>query len=133
MAAAYAAASVVISGAVQPEGVQRAILEAQAMARPVIVSDMAAGPDVVLTAPGVPEGRVTGLRFASGNDAALAAALVRLFSMDESVRRDIGLRGRDWVLGHFNADGVAEQTLRLYGEIAGRDRAPALVPQVRQN
>ncbi|MFZ0845119.1 MAG: glycosyltransferase, partial [Pseudolabrys sp.] len=79
MPAAYGAACVVVSGAVQPEGVQRAIVEAQAMARPVVVSDLAAGPDVVLTAPAVPEGRCTGLRFAAGDDAALAAALLRLF------------------------------------------------------
>jgi len=129
MPAAYAAACAVVSAAVQPEGVQRAILEAQAMARPVIVSDMAAGPDVVLTAPAVPESRTTGLRVPAGNDAALAAALLRLFSMDEPARRAIGLRGRDWVLGHFNAAGVAEQMLRLYGEISGRQGAPALVPQ----
>jgi hypothetical protein len=45
----------------------------------------------------------------------------------------MGARGRDWVLGHFNAGTVAEQTLRLYGEIAGRDKAPALVPRLRQN
>jgi glycosyltransferase involved in cell wall biosynthesis len=119
MPAAYAAASVVVSGAVQPEGVQRALLEAQAMARPVIVSDLAAGPDVVLTAPAVPEGRVTGLRFASGDDAALTGTLLRLFSMPEPARNAMGRRGRDWVLDHFNAAGVAEQTLRLYGEIAG--------------
>ena len=130
MPAAYAAASVVVSAAVQPEGLQRAILEAQAMARPVIVSDLGAGPDVVLTPPAVPESRITGLRFHSGDDAALAAALLRLFSMPEPTRRAIGERGRDWVLGHFNAPAVAEQTLRLYGEIIGpRQRPPALVPQ----
>ncbi len=129
MPAAYAAASVVVSGAVQPEGVQRAILEAQAMARPVIVSDLAAGPDVVLTAPAVPEGRVTGLRFNSGDDAALAAALLRLFFLAEPIRNAMGRRGRDWVLGHFDGAGVAAQTLQLYGEIAGRACAPALVPR----
>jgi len=129
MPAAYAAASVVVSGAVQPEGVQRAILEAQAMARPVIVSDLAAGPDVVLTAPGVPEGRVTGFRFASGDDAALASALLRLFFLAEPVRNAMGRRGRDWVLGHFDGAGIAEQTLRLYGEIAGRACAPTLEPR----
>src|SRR5437763_13436507 len=48
MPAAYAAATVVISASVQPEGLQRAILEAQAMARPVVVSDIAAGLDEVL-------------------------------------------------------------------------------------
>ncbi len=128
MPAAYAAAGVVVSGAVQPEGVQRAILEAQAMARPVIVSDMAAGPDVVLTAPGVPESRITGFRFASGDDAALAAALLRLFFLAEPARNAMGRRGRDWVLGHFDGAGVAAQTLRLYGEIAGRTGTPALAP-----
>ncbi len=133
MPAAYAAACVVVSGAVQLEGVQRAILEAQAMARPVIVSDLAAGPDVVLAAPAVPEGRITGLRFQSGDDAALAAALLRLFSLDEPARNAMGLRGRDWVLEQFNAAGIAAQTLRLYGEIAGRENEPALVPRVRQN
>jgi len=133
MPAAYAAACVVVSAAVQPEGVQRAILEAQAMARPVIVSDLAAGPDVVLTAPAVPESRITGLRFHSGDDASLAAALLRLFSLDEPARTAIGMRGRDWVLGHFDAAGVAEQTLQLYDEILGRENTPALVPPVRQN
>jgi glycosyltransferase involved in cell wall biosynthesis len=134
MAAAYAVASVVVSAAVQPEGLQRAMLEAQAMARPVIVSDLAAGPEIVLTPPTVPESRITGLRFQAGDDAALAAVLLRLFAMPQSVRNAIGGRGRDWVLGHFAADDVAEQTLALYAELAGkRDKAPALVPQARQN
>jgi glycosyltransferase involved in cell wall biosynthesis len=122
MPAAYAAASAVVSAAVQPEGLQRAILEAQAMARPVVVSDLGAGPDVVLTPPVVPENRITGLRFHSGDDAALAATLLRLFSLPEPARRAMGARGRDWVLGHFNAPAVAEQTLRLYGEIIGREK-----------
>jgi glycosyltransferase involved in cell wall biosynthesis len=131
--AAYAAAAVVVSAAVQPEGLQRSILEAQAMARPLIVSDLGAGSDVVLTPPAVPENRITGLRFHAGDDAALAAALLRLFSLPEPIRRAMGTRGRDWVLGHFNATAVAKQTLRFYGEITGRETAPGVVPQSRQN
>lgn len=133
MPAAYAAASVVVSAAVQPEGVQRSILEAQAMARPVIVSDLAAGPDVVLTAPAVPESRVTGLRFHAGDAAALTAALLRLFSMEPTTVTAMGMRGRDWVLGHFNTAVGGEQILRLYGEIAGPARTSAAMPQLRQN
>lgn len=128
MPAAYAAADVVISAAMQPEGSQRALLEAQAMARPVIVSDVGVGTDIVLTPPAVPEGRVTGLRFHAGNDAALAGAILRLYAMPEPTRRAIGVRGREWVLDHFKTDAVADQTLRLYGEIAGRRRAPGLMP-----
>jgi glycosyltransferase involved in cell wall biosynthesis len=133
MPAAYAAASVVVSAAVQPEGLQRAILEAQAMARPVVVSDLGAGPDVVLTPPAVPESRITGLRFHAGDDAALAATLLRLFSLPEPARRAMGARGRDWVLGHFDAPVVAQQTLRLYDEITAREKTAALTARSRQN
>jgi glycosyltransferase involved in cell wall biosynthesis len=119
--AAYAAASVVVSAATQDEGLQRTILEAQAMARPVIVSDLGAGPEVVLAPPSVSEDRMTGLRFSAGDDAALAAALIRLFSMPEAARRAIGVRGRDWVTGHFDASAVADLTLKLYAEtVRGR-------------
>ena len=131
MPAAYAAASVVVSAAIQPEGVQRAILEAQAMARPIVVSDLGAGPDVVLTAPAVPESRIAGLRFHAGDDAALAAALLRLFSMPEPNRATIGRRGREWVLGHFNAAAVTEQTLRLYGEIAASTKPSTRTSQIK--
>jgi glycosyltransferase involved in cell wall biosynthesis len=131
MPAAYAAATAVVSAAVQPEGLQRAIVEAQAMARPVVVSDLGAGPEVVLTAPAVPESRVTGLRFPSGDDAALATALLRLFSMPEPVRRAIGTRGREWVAGHFNAETVAAQMLALYGDVLAGEEAPASARQVR--
>jgi len=116
--AAYAAATVTVSAAVQPEGLQRALIEAQAMARPVIVSHMGAGSDVVLAPPAVPEDRMTGLRFPTGDDRALAATLIRLFSLSEGEQQAIGTRGRDWVLSHFNAPVVAELTLKLYAEVA---------------
>lgn len=119
MAAAYAAATVVVSAAVQPEGLQRAILEAQAMARPVVVSDFAAGPDIVLAEPSVPAGRITGLRFPAGNDAALAATLLRLFAMPDFTRRAIGQRGRQWVTGQFAPGLVAEQILQVYADVTG--------------
>jgi len=121
--AAYAAAAVVVSAATQPEGLQRAILEAQAMARPVVVSDLGAGADVVLSPPTVPEHRMTGLRFAAGDDAALAETLLRLFAMPEATRNAIGGRGRDWVVGHFSARAVAEQTLAVYAALGRRPAA----------
>ena len=118
MPAAYAAATVVVSAAVQPEGLQRAILEAQAMARPVVVSDLAAGPEAVLAPPAVAEERMTGLRVPAGDDAALAAALIRLFSLTDAARIAIGARGRQWVETQFDAGAVARATLALYAEVA---------------
>lgn len=122
MPAAYAAATVVVAAAVQPEGVQRAVLEAQAMARPVVVSDLAAGPEAVLAPPAVSEERMTGLRVAADDEAALATGLIRLFSLTDAARAAVGARGRAWVSDHFNAPGVARETLALYAEIARRPR-----------
>jgi glycosyltransferase involved in cell wall biosynthesis len=121
--AAFAAATVVVNAATQPEGLQRAILEASAMGKPVVVSDLAAGPDAVLAPPAVAEDRMTGLRFSSGDSVALATALLRLFSMPEPARAAIGARGRAWVLANFNTPAVTEPTLRLYAEVAARRRS----------
>ena len=115
--ATYAAAAAVVSAAIQPEGVQRTILEALAMARPVVVSDLAAGPDIVQAPPAVPEERMTGLRFAAGDDEALAGALIRLLSMPEAARRAIGRRGREWVASHCAPATVASQMLAVYASV----------------
>jgi glycosyltransferase involved in cell wall biosynthesis len=117
MPAAYAAATVVVSAAVQLEGLQRAILEAQAMARPVVVSDLAAGPDVVLAPPAVTDDRMTGLRVPAGDEQALAAALIRLFSLSDAGRAAIGARGRAWIGEQFDAPNIARATLSLYAEV----------------
>ena len=120
--AAFAAATVVVNAAIQPEGLQRAILEAEAMAKPVVVSDLGAGPDAVLAPPAVAEDRMTGLRFSAGDLVALATALVRLFSLPPAARAAIGARGRAWVLANFNTAAAAEPTLRLYEQVTARRR-----------
>jgi glycosyltransferase involved in cell wall biosynthesis len=88
-----------------------------AMARPVIVSDLAAGPEIVLTPPGVAEDRMTGLRFRSGDDGELAAALIRLFSAPESTRGAMGLRGRQRILAQYADPGGMTQILDVYAEL----------------
>ncbi len=115
--AAYGAATAVVSAAIQPEGLQRTILEALAMARPVVVSDLAAGRDVVLAPPAVPEERMTGLRCAAGDAEGLAAALIRLLSMPDAVRRAIGRRGREWVAAHCAPATVAQELLAVYAAV----------------
>jgi glycosyltransferase involved in cell wall biosynthesis len=116
--AAYGAAVAVVSAAIQLEGPQRSLLEAMAMARPVIASDLAAGPETVLAPPAVAEDRMTGLRFPPGDDGELAAALIRLLSAPESTRSAIGRRGRERVMAEFANAGAMTQMLAVYAEIA---------------
>jgi len=118
--AAYGAATAVISPVIQLAGSQRSLLQAMAMARPVIASDLAAGPETVLAPPAVSEDRMTGFTFRSGDDQDLAATLIRLLSAPESVRLAIGRRARDHALARFAAEDAAMQMLALYIELAHR-------------
>jgi glycosyltransferase involved in cell wall biosynthesis len=120
--AAYAAAAAVVSAAIQPEGLQRVLLEAQAMGRPVIASDLGAGPEVILAAPTVTRDRITGIRCPAGDAEALAHAIVRLFSMPPTEQEAIGARGRAWIHGRFDAQSGADATLKLYAEAAVRQK-----------
>lgn len=116
--AAYSAAIAVVSAAIQLEGQQRTMLEAMAMGRPVIASDLAAGPETVLAPPAVAEDRMTGYRFPSGDDAELATALIRLMSAPESTRLAIGRRAREHVAVQFAGTAAATQMLAVYSEFA---------------
>ncbi len=116
--AAFAASAAAVFASTQTEGTQRAVLGAQAMGVPAIVSDLSVGPDIVLSPPSVSEERMTGLRFTSGDDAALAAALIKMLGLPETTRRAIGSRGRNWVLAHHDAEALADRTLRLYVDLA---------------
>ena len=117
--AAYSAAAGVVCPAIQLEGSQRGVLEAMAMERTVIASDLAVGPATVLAPPGAPAERMTGLTFRSGDDRELAAALIRLLSVPESERAAVGRRGRALALAQFEGEHSAAQMLALYGELAG--------------
>jgi glycosyltransferase involved in cell wall biosynthesis len=116
--AAYSTSIAVVSAAIQLEGSQRSLLEAMAMARPVIASDLAAGPEIVLAPPAVAEDRMTGLRFPSGDDGELAAALIKLLSAPENARLAIGRRGRERAMAQFADGAAATQLLEVYAEIA---------------
>jgi glycosyltransferase involved in cell wall biosynthesis len=116
--AAYSATIAVVSPAIQLEGSQRSVLEAMAMARPVIASDLAAGPEIVLAPPAVAEDRMTGLSFRSGDDGELAAALIKLLSAPESTRLAIGRRGRERAMAQFATEDSATRMLALYAELA---------------
>jgi glycosyltransferase involved in cell wall biosynthesis len=93
------------------------------MERPVVVSDLAAGPEAVLAPPAVVEERMTGLRLPAGDESALAAALIRLFSLSDAARAAIGGRGRAWVASQFDAASIARSTLTLYAEVARNRQA----------
>ena len=116
--ASYAAAKMVVGAAIQLEGLQRGLIEAMAMARPVVASDLAADPNVLPSPPVAAEEHMTGLRYRSGDPHALAAAVVRMLSCPAAQREAMGRQARIYVLTEFDSAVVTDQILAVYARAA---------------
>ena len=110
MPAALALADVVVSASLEPEGFGRAVIEAQAMERPVIATDHGGAAETV-------EHGVTGWRVPPGDAVALAAALDGALSMQPVDRRAVGARARSGVLAHYTTAAMQAATLDVYREL----------------
>ncbi|HUC17124.1 MAG TPA: glycosyltransferase family 4 protein [Acetobacteraceae bacterium] len=118
MPAALALAAVVVNPSTEPEAFGRVVIEAQAMARPVIVADHGAAPETVR------EGE-TGWRVKPGDEAALTAALDQAFSLPPAARAAVGERARAVVIGSYSLAAMQEAMLAIYRELLA---APYPVP-----
>ena len=110
MPAALALADVVIHASTAPEAFGRVVIEAQAMARPVIAADL--GGPVETVAHGV-----TGWRVPPGDPAALAAAIDAVLALPPEARAAIGAAARAAVLTHCTTAGMQAATLGVYREV----------------
>ena len=117
MPAALLAASVVAVPSIRPEAFGRTAVEAQAMGTPVVVSDLGAAPETVLSPPGVEERDRTGWRIPPDDPAALAQALEAALALGASARDALALRARAHVTAHFSLEGMCAQTLDLYRNV----------------
>ena len=84
------------------EGVPRTLMEASAMGRPIVATDVPGCREVV-------QDGVTGLLCEVKNAQSLAAKLAQIVEMDASARREMGLRGREKVAAEFDEALVIER------------------------
>jgi glycosyltransferase involved in cell wall biosynthesis len=122
MPAAYALADIAVSTVLPPGGPQRAMLEAQAMGKPVAVSDAGGRDEILLAPPYAPEGRATGLIYPAGDAAELAQALFKLLAMGVPARAAMGARGRAFVTSRFPRQAFTDRVLSVYSEVAASRR-----------
>jgi glycosyltransferase involved in cell wall biosynthesis len=111
MAAALLLADVVVHASTDAEAFGRTVIEAQAMARPVIAADLGGPRETV-------EHGVTGWRVPPGDPAALAAAIGAALALPAGERAAIGQRARAHVLAHYTTRAMQEATLAAYRELA---------------
>jgi glycosyltransferase involved in cell wall biosynthesis len=120
MPAAYMLSDVVVAGGVG-QGFSRALVEAQAMSRPVVCD----------AASGAVEGMVpgeTGWVVAPGGPAELARAVDRALALTPDERETLSRRAQRHVHEHFSLDAMCQRTLALYAELVGREATPATGP-----
>jgi glycosyltransferase involved in cell wall biosynthesis len=117
MPAAFLAASVVTVPSTEPEAFGRSAVEAQAMGTPVVVSDLGAVPETVLSPPAVQPHERTGWRIPAGDADALAEALGAALSLGASARIALGTRARAHVERHFSLERMVSGTLDVYSAL----------------
>jgi glycosyltransferase involved in cell wall biosynthesis len=110
MAAALMLADVVIHASTDAEAFGRTVIEAQAMARPVIASDLGAPRETVA------EG-VTGWRTPPGDAAALAEAIGKALALPPAEGAALGARARAAVLSGYTTAAMQAATIAVYREV----------------
>lgn len=111
MPAAYMLADVVISASIRPESFGRTVSEAQAMGRPVVVSDHGGPREQIL--PGQ-----TGWAYAPTDPNALGAALSQALALSGEARLQLAATAREHVRRNYDVARMVALTCAVYEELA---------------
>ncbi len=103
----------------KPETFGRTAIEAQAMACPVIATNIGAPPETVRATPHVSADEVTGWLVPPGDPESFAAAMTEALGLTEAERTALGQRARQHVLKNFSLDTMRQQTLDVYDTVLG--------------
>lgn len=107
MATAYSICDVIISASIHPEAFGRVAIEAQAMKKVVIATNIGGSIETVI------DGK-TGFLVEPNNTRDLANRIDEILSLEQSQREEIGQRARDHVVENFSNDLMFNRTLKIY-------------------
>ncbi len=116
MPAALMLSDVVVHASTDAEAFGRVVIEAQAMGRPVIATNLGGPSETV-------EDGVTGWLTRPGDVNDLARALVEALSMDADARAELGDRARASVLRDYTLRAMRDATLQVYDAVLGGQAA----------
>jgi glycosyltransferase involved in cell wall biosynthesis len=97
----------VLSASVEPEAFGRVAVEAQAMEKPILASNIGGSVETVLD-------NQTGWLFESGNEKDLANFIVNISKKDKSYLKEFGSKGRKNVISNYTVDQMCSKTLEIY-------------------
>jgi glycosyltransferase involved in cell wall biosynthesis len=118
MPAAFLAAHAAIVPSLVPETFGRTSIEAQAMGCPVILSDIGALPETIIS-PEQDQSRFTGWLVPPGDAVALADAIRAALALSPEERAAIGVRASARARAEFALSQMQMKTLAVYDELLG--------------
>ncbi len=108
--AAYSLADVVVAPSIQAEGFGRVPVEAQAMGRPVVASDLGGFRETVIDG-------ITGLLFPPGDVDKLASAIAGALALTPEQRASLAIEAMANIRGAFTREHMCAATLAVYREL----------------
>ena len=110
MPAAYKIANVIVSASVEPEAFGRVAVEAQALKKPIIASDIGGSRETILN-------NKSGILYKSDDPRELAKVLNRIMDMDEISLLNMGNEGRKNVEKKFDVEKMCQTTFTEYQKL----------------
>jgi glycosyltransferase involved in cell wall biosynthesis len=118
---AFAVADIVVVPAMQAPVLGRVVAQAQAMARPVVTSDVGVLPEHIVTPPQLPEDVRTGWLAKAGDAPDFARALTQALELEPSAYQAMSARARQFAEYMFSLESVAAATRAVYSALLARE------------
>ena len=110
MPLAYSISDVVVSASVEPEAFGRISVEAQAMGKPIIASNLRGSKETILN-------KKSGFLYKHDDPRELAKSLNTVIELDQDSLNLIGNEGRKNVTKKFDVEAMCDSTLREYKKL----------------
>jgi len=110
MPLAYKISDLVVSASIEPEAFGRVVIEAQAMKKPIIASNIGGSKETIVN-------DRTGFLFESENPLSLCKKIIEALNLDESTLKSMGNEGRKNVIKKFNVEKMCFSTYLEYKKL----------------
>ena len=107
MPLAYKISDIIVSASIEPEAFGRVAVEAQAMEKPLIASNIGGSNETIAN-------NKTGFLFESGNPEDLKKKIIEVLNLDESTLKSMGNEGRKNIIKKFNVEKMCFSTYSEY-------------------
>jgi glycosyltransferase involved in cell wall biosynthesis len=110
MPLAYKVSDIIVSASIEPEAFGRISVEAQAMQKPIIASNIGGSNETIID-------NKTGFLFEAGKPQALSKKIIEVLNLDESTLKFMGIEGRKNVIKKFNVEKMCFSTYSEYKKL----------------